>query len=133
MLKRYSQFINEADEAQVQAKPEPQSSDSGKYQEIKDDLKKKIESTIEKSGGEYDSFVEKFIKNPKDVKIEGVINDSEVYEFYLKFRNDIDEILNNSNYFDEIPSENNAFGLYEYVVKGTSKAIEEVVKMLSSK
>lgn len=133
MLKRYSQFINEADEAQVQAKPESQSSDSGKYQEIKDDLKKKIESTIEKSGGEYDSFVEKFIKNPKDVKIEGVINDSEVYEFYLKFRNDIDEILNNSNYFDEIPSENNAFGLYEYVVKGTSKAIEEVVKMLSSK
>lgn len=133
MLKRYSQFINEADEAQVQAKPEPQSSDTGKYQEIKDDLKKKIESTIEKSGGEYDSFVEKFIKNPKDVKIEGVINDSEVYEFYLKFRNDIDEILNNSNYFDEIPSENNAFGLYEYVVKGTSKAIEEVVKMLSSK
>lgn len=133
MLKRYSQFINEADEAEVQAKPEPQSSDTGKYQEIKDDLKKKIESTIEKSGGEYDSFVEKFIKNPKDVKIEGVINDSEVYEFYLKFRNDIDEILNNSNYFDEIPSENNAFGLYEYVVKGTSKAIEEVVKMLSSK
>lgn len=133
MLKKYSQFINEADEAQVQAKPEAQSSDSGKYQEIKDDLKKKIESTIEKSGGEFESFVEKFIKNPKDVKIEGVINDSEIYEFYLKFRNDIDEILNNSNYFDEIPSENNAFGLYEYVVKGTSKAIEEVVKMLSSK
>ncbi len=129
MLKRYSQFINEAEEAQMK----PESTSDNKYQEVKDDLKKKIESTIEKSGGEFDSFVEKFIKNPKDVKIEGVINDSEIYDFYLKFRNDIDEILNNTNYFDQIPSENNAFGLYEYVVVGTSKAIEEVVKMLSSK
>lgn len=131
MIKKYIQFINEADENQPQSNPE--STSDNKYQEVKDYLKKKIETTVEKSGGEFDSFVEKFIKNPKDVKIEGVINDSEVYDFYLKFRNDIDEILNNINYFDQVPSENNAFGLYEYIVTGTTKAIEEIVKMLSSK
>ena len=42
----------------------------------------------------FSSFVESFIKNPEDVKIEGLINDSDIYEFYLKWRNDIDEILN---------------------------------------
>lgn len=126
MLKRYSQFIKEADETVEKA------TDSSKFTEIKDELKSMIEKTIEKSGGEYKSFVESFIKNPTDVKIEGLINDSDVYDFYLKWRNDIDEILNDSNFFDEVPSEINSFGLYDYMIKGTQRAIEEAVKMLSS-
>lgn len=132
MLKRYSQFIKEADEPEVQApSDEEASTDSGKYSEVKDFIKEKIESTIEKSGGEYNTFVASYVKNPKDVKIEGLINDSDIYEFYLKFRNDIDEILNGVKYFDQVPSEVNAFGLYEYVIKGTEKSVEEIVKMLS--
>ena len=89
-----------------------------------------IEKTIEKSGGEFKSFVDSFIKNPEDIKIEGFINDSDVYDFYLKWRNDIDEILSDLNYFDEVPTENNAFGLYEYVIKGTQKSFLEFVKMI---
>jgi len=46
----------------------------------------------------------------------------------LKWRNDIDEILSDVNFFDELPSENNAFGLYEYVIKGTQKAFLELIK-----
>ena len=38
------------------------------------------------------SFKDKFVKSPEDTKIEGFINDSDIYEFYLKFRNDIDEL-----------------------------------------
>ena len=127
MLKRYTQFIKEADET-VENKP----TDSSKFTEIKEELKSMIEKTIEKSGGEYKSFVDSFVKNPTDVKIEGLINDSDIYDFYLKWRNDIDEILNDSNFFDEVPSEINSFGLYDYMIKGTQRAIEEAVKMLSS-
>ena len=87
MVKRYLQFINEANE-------EVQKVDSSKYTEIKDEIKSMIEKTIENSGGEFESFVDKFVKEPEDVKIEGLINDSDLYDFYLKFRNDIDEILN---------------------------------------
>ena len=90
-----------------------------------------IEKTIEQSGGEFSSFVDSFIKNPEDVKIEGFINDSDVYEFYLKWRNDIDEILNDIKFFGETPTEINAFGLYEYVIKGTENSMNEIVKMLS--
>ena len=128
MIKKYLQFIKEADDTSVESKP-VEKSDSSKLVEIKDAVKSMIEKTIEKSGGEYKSFVDSFIKNPEDVKIEGFINDSDIYDFYLKWRNDIDEILNNVKFFDEVPSEINAFGLYDFIIKGTQKAVEEVLKM----
>jgi len=132
MIKRYIQFIKEADEPEdMQAqKEETDASDSSKFEEIKDELKSMIEKTIEKSGGEYKSFVDSFNKNPDDIKIEGLINDSDIYDFFLKWRNEIDEVLNSIKYFDEVPTKNNSFGLYEYVIKGTQRAVEEVVKML---
>lgn len=124
MVKRYLQFINEANE-------EVQKVDSSKYTEIKDEIKSMIEKTIENSGGEFASFVDKFVKEPEDVKIEGLINDSDLYDFYLKFRNDIDEILNDIKFFGNAPSEVNAIGLYDYLIKGTQKSIEETVKLLA--
>jgi len=124
MVKRYLQFIKEANEEVAKA-------DSSKYTEIKDELKSMIEKTIDNSGGEFKSFVDKFIQEPEDVKIEGLINDSDIYEFYLKFRNDIDELLNDLKFFGNAPTDINALGLYDYLIKGTQKAIEEAVKLLS--
>jgi deoxyribodipyrimidine photolyase len=129
MIKKYLQFIKEADETS-EAKPVEKSQDSGKYTELKEEIKSMIEKTIEKSGGEFKSFVDKLIKSPDDAKIEGFINDSDIYEFYLKFRNDIDELLNNVKYFNQVPSESNTFGLYDYIINGTKKAVLEIVKEL---
>lgn len=137
MIKKYLQFIKEADETtevpEAQPQTEGDASDSSKFTEIKDEVKSMIEKTIDKSGGEMESFIESFLKNPEDVKVNNFINDSDIYEFYLKWRNDIDEILSDINFFDEVPTESNAFGLYEYVIKGTEKAFFEVVKMLGQK
>lgn len=120
MIKKYKQFLLEANEVKSEIS-----------QEIKDELKSMIEKTIEKSGGEFNSFTDKFIKEPDDTKIEGLINDSDMFDFYLKWRNDVDPILNDIKFYDQSPSKLGAVGLYEYVVKGTQKAIEEVVKGLS--
>lgn len=130
MIKKYLQFIKEADETSEVQPSESKEVDSGKYTELKDEVKSMIEKTIEKNGGEFKSFVDKFVKSPDDVKIEGFINDSDVYEFYLKFRNDIDELLNDIKYFNEVPSESNTFGLYDYIINGTEKAVSEIVKEL---
>jgi len=131
MIKKYSQFIKESDEVEeVSNQNETDETKSSKYVEIKEEVKSMIESTIEKSGGEFKSFIDSFNKNPEDTKIEGLINDSDIYDFYLKWRNDIDEVLNDLNFFDEIPSDINAFGLYEYVIKGTEKSIIEIVRNL---
>jgi hypothetical protein len=129
MIKKYLQFIKEADET-TEAQPAEKSQDSGKYTELKEEVKSMIEKTIEKSGGDFKSFVDKFSKSPDDTKIEGFINDSDIYEFYLKFRNDIDELLNDIKYFNEVPSESNTFGLYDYIISGTEKAVSQIVKDL---
>lgn len=136
-LKRYVQFLTEADETEAQVPEESQAtaeetdaSDSSKYTEVIEEVKSMIDKTIEESGGESKSFIKSYIKNPKDVKVRGFINDADIYDFYLKWRNDIDEILNNLKFFDEMPTKNNAFGLYEYVIKGTEKAFLEFVKMI---
>ena len=121
MIKKYLQFIKEDNGEAIS---------SSKYTEIKDEIKSMIEKTIENSGGEFASFVDKFIKEPEDIQIEGLINDSDIYDFYLKFRNDIDELLNDLKFFGNNPSDINAIGLYDYLIKGTQKAIEETVRLL---
>jgi hypothetical protein len=118
MIKKYFQYIKEADETQNQ---------SNKFSELTEEVKKMIETTIENSGGEFNSFVDSFVKSPEDIQVEGFINDSDIYDFYLKWRNDIDEVLNDINFFDEAPTQSNSFGLYEYTINGTKKAFEEIV------
>jgi hypothetical protein len=140
MIKKYYQFINEADETPsddpadkvpaTEANEKEGDKSDTKFTELKDEIKSMIEKTIENSGGEFNQFIDSYKKSPEDVKIEGLINDSEIYEFYLKWRNDIDELLNDRNFFDEVPTEINAFGLYEYVIKGTERAITECVKSM---
>lgn len=110
-----------------------ESDDPSKYVEVTDEVKKLIEQTIDKSGGEFNSFVESFIKNPEEVKIEGFINESDIYDFYLKYRNQIDEVLNSIKFYQTTPEEMNVFGLYDYIIKGTQKSMEEFVKMLGEK
>ena len=138
MIKKYLHFIKEADEtdvAPVETKDDTSidtnQSNPNKYSEVKDELKSMIEKTIEKSGGEFKSFVESFLKTPEDIKIEGLINESDIYDFYLKWRNDIDEILNDVKFFGETPSDDNVFGLYDYLIKGTERAVQEFVKGLA--
>ena len=136
-IKRYVQFLTEADETEAQVPEESQAtaeetdaSDSSKYTEVVDEVKSMIEKTVEESGGELKSFIKSYTKNPRDVKVRGFINDADIYDFYLKWRNDIDEILNNVKFFDEVPTKNNSFGLYEFIIKGTEKAFLEIVKMI---
>lgn len=117
-MRKFTTLIKEAD-------------DASKYTEVTDAIKEMIENTIKKSGGEFKTFVESLIKNPKDVKIEGLINDSDIYDFYLKYRNQIDEVLNSVKFYGETPESLNVFGLYDFIIVGTQRAVEEYVKMLN--
>lgn len=122
MLKKWNNFINE------DLQDEDFTSSENKYEELKEEIKKMIEKTIENSGGEYNTFVDSYNKSPEDYEIEGLINDSDIYDFYLKFRNEIDELLNDINFFDEIPSDDNTYGLYQYVINGTKRSVDEIIK-----
>lgn len=138
MIKKYFQFLKEQDEfvddsidlnvpKEEETEPKEEKSSSN-FEEVQSAIKELIENTVEKSGGEFETLKDSFLKDPKEIKIEGLINDSDIYDFYLKYRNDIDEILGDIKFYDENPSEMNVFGLYEYTIKGTMKAVEEFVK-----
>jgi len=107
--------------------------EANKFEEVIDEVKSMIEKTIEKSGGEFESFVDSYIKNPEDVKIEGLINDSDIYDFYLKYRNQVDECLKDIKFYDQTSTDVGAFSLYEYVIKGTTRSIKEFVTSMTSK
>lgn len=104
--------------------------EQNEYSDVLDDIKSMIESTIDKSGGEYQQFLESFVKNPEDVKIEGLINDDDVFDFYQKYRNQVDKILNDVKFFQTSPDELNVIGLYDYMISGTNRSLEEFVKLL---
>lgn len=123
-LKLFNQFIVE----QVQGQDEEEVS-LMEYDDIKSDLTDLIEKSLKTSDEKtVDDFISAYIRNPEETQIEGLINDSDVYDFYLKYRNDIDEILSKINFYDEVPSEMSSFSLYDYVIKGTKKAILEIIE-----
>ncbi len=106
-------------------------SSESNFTEVTDELTTMIEATINNSGGEYKQFVESLLKNPDEAKIEGLINDSDIYDFYLKYRNQIDEVLNTVEHYKKTSEELDVFGLYDYVIVGTKIAIQEFVKKLA--
>ena len=101
--------------------------EANKYQEVIDEVKSMIENTIKSSGGEFQQFVESYLARPEEVKIEGLIKDSDIYVFYQKYLNQIDECLKDIKFYDKTATEVGAFGLYEYIIKGTNVAVKEFV------
>lgn len=119
-IKRYKQFIGEANETINPAD----------YEGIRGDVEKMIKDTIGEDG-DVKQFAQKYVKNPGQVEIEGLINDDQVHDFWLKYENEIDEILNKVKFFEESPDELNAIGTYKYIIVSTKRAVSEIVKMIA--
>jgi hypothetical protein len=97
-----------------------------------DGIKKVLMEMIEKSLNTSDKktlqdFIESLKRNPESSQIQGLINDSDVYEFYLKYRNEIDQILSEKEFYDKKPSELESFSLYDYLIVGTKEAIRHLI------
>lgn len=129
-FRKYTSAIMEADEAM----DDPEKSDELSLERFPD-LVEEIRSMIGKSlGSEDDRVAEDFIRaynrSPEDNVIEGLINDSDVYDFYLMWRSDVDDVLSAVNFFDEVPSEVKVYSLYDYIIKGTMRAVQELVSLM---
>jgi hypothetical protein len=128
-IKKYVQFLAEAVDSVK---------DGPTFDGIKDSIRGMIEETLKKSGGtDIKTFASKYVqdnentsKNSSGVSIEGLINDDQIYDFWLEFDNEIDELLNQIGFFNESPAENNALGTYKYIIEATKKAILEIVRLL---
>lgn len=103
------------------------------------DMKEEIIRMIQKSVNSDDENlfmqkIESIIKDPKESSIEGLIQDADIYEFYLKFRNEVDEVLSNNKFFEklqEFQKENNCISLYDLIVKGTLESVNYLVNQIN--
>lgn len=127
---KFLQYIRE-DNGDFNLTPDTEISDdtnTKEYLDLKEEIISMIKTSIKSEDDKvFNDFIESIKKDPESSQIEGLINDSDVYDFYLKWRNDIDDILSDMDFYDEIPSDIKVFSLYEYIIVGTHKAIIEVI------
>lgn len=101
------------------------------YADIKSDILNMIEDSLDSSDMSVVSeFINSYITDPESNNIEGLINDSDVYEFYLKYINEIDEILVDNEYLERTPESLGSLGLYDYLVTATKDCIFMILEMI---
>ena len=115
-IKNYYKFVNEGFEI------------SDENKEIKKDLLDRIKKSLDSEDESVISeFMSAYIRNQEDNQIESLINDSDIYDFYLTHGNDIDSILSDVNFYDEVPSDMGCFTLYDYIIKGTKNCLKVII------
>ena len=108
-----------------------------KYSELKMGLVTMIEESLKTSQEDninmidIENFVTDYISSGKDASmIDGIIEDNDIFNFYLKYQSDIDELLNDTNYMDTTPKSNGVYGLYDIVIDGTKQSVLEALTMM---
>lgn len=103
---------------------------SDKYLSFKRGVLLLIEDSIDtKELVDVQNFIDKYYKGEdKDVLV-GFVNDADIFNVYLKFQGDIDELCNDKNYFKDSPEKNNVFSLYDFIIDGTKFAVKEIMNI----
>ena len=133
-IKKFNKFILEANDMdQIPTENEEEKVlDPNNYTELVSGIKKLISETTGSENEEtIKGFIKVYIKNPEEKEIIGLINDSDVYDFYLKYMSDIDEVLNIVNFYDEAPNSLEIYSLYDYIVEGSKVAVLELLKKIN--
>jgi hypothetical protein len=61
----------------------------------------------------------------------GLVNDSDVFDFYLKHRNQIDIVLSEIDHFEKSPADLAVnTSIYDYIIKSTKVSIQECFKKM---
>ena len=122
--RNFLEFLNE-DLSELQSKV------SGKYQTLKRGTLELIHNTINSDElVDVQNFISEYADSQESKTLEGFIEESDIFEFYLKHKGDIDELMTDKNFFDEPPKDNEIFSLYDFVIVGTKKAVIDVLKEL---
>lgn len=131
IIKRYSSFINEST-----VTDEIISNLSDNNTELKTDIIEHIDETLSDINDEYkrsdfNNFVDEYIVNGKDSStINGLIEENDIFNFYMKHQSEIDTFLNEDGYLEETPKDHDSFGLHETLIDGTKHAILKMIEQI---
>lgn len=119
-MKKFTLYLKEAEQVQI---------DTDFKNELMEMIKKSLNSSDEKT---VEGFIEAYKKDKEKNQIEGLINAADIYDFYLKHDEDIDEILTKNNFYDKAPKDLNVFSLYDYIIAGTKEAVDFAINSFKS-
>lgn len=93
-----------------------------------------LEDSVEDSEKLVDvqNFINRYYENSEENVLVGFVDDAEIFDFYLKYQGDIDELCTKNDYFKDSPEKNNIFSLYGFVIEGTKFAVEKCMKILEN-
>lgn len=102
---------------------------SSDFKSLKRGILELIEDTVEESEKllNVQNFIDEYLEDD-DTVLEGFVESSDIYEFYLKYQSDIDTLLSEEDFYDKSPAELNTYSLYDYVIEGTKEAVNLCMK-----
>ncbi len=97
------------------------------------DIKKAVIEMLEKTTNSDDikvakTFVNSYLENDETNYLIGFVNDADIYDFYIKYIDVIDQLLLKEEHFEKKPSELGVQSVYRYIIVSTKLA---VVKLLT--
>ena len=98
---------------------------SDDFKPLKKGILKLIDATLEGDKTKLQDFLDSYTKSDSEDILDGFVEDAELFEFYLKYQTNIDEILDNMGYYDDPPE---VKSLYDYVINGTFDAVIYAMK-----
>jgi len=76
------------------------------------------------------NFIRDYINDPEPGKLQDFVENGDIFNFYLKYQSDVDDICNDNNWFDDSPKSNNIFSLYDFILEGTKFGVIQCMKEL---
>jgi len=78
------------------------------------------------------NFINDYIEDTEKVTLVGLVDDAEIFTFWEKYKEQIDEICTDKGYFDSSPKENDVFSVYSFMIKATKFAVQECMTSLEN-
>jgi hypothetical protein len=133
-IKKFNTYLNEAIDLD-----EIYENIGESFTELKKDLIDLINNTLESSDiknvskEDLNDFITNYITAGKNVDmIDELVEDNDIFNFYLKHQSDFDELLNDTGYMSKSPEENGVFSLYDVIIDGTKQGIMNLMEIIQS-
>jgi hypothetical protein len=127
-MKKFTEYkhINETLEEQLKDKI------SEDYKSLKRGILDLLDKTLKTDKlVDVQNFIDRYIKDPENNVIEDFVDDAEIFDFYLKYQNNIDEVCVNNKYFEDAPIKHNMYSLYDIIIDGTRFGVLQCMKILN--
>jgi hypothetical protein len=107
---------------------------SGEYESLKRGILLLLDNSVENSDEliNVQNFINQYIEDDENATMVGLVDDAEIFEFWNKYKEQIDEICSDKKYFDKSPTENNIFSVYAFMINATKFAVKETLKSLEN-